>query len=232
MDRPVTLITGASRGIGRFLAEYYLGLGHCVVGCSRGDSDLVDAGYSHASLDVSDEEKARVFFSSIRKVHGGLDHLINNAGVASMNHSLLTPIPSLGKIINTNLVGTFLFSCEAAKIMKRRRFGRIVNFTTIAVPLRLEGESAYVASKAGVEALTSVMSKEFATFGITVNAVGPGPVATDLIRSVPKDKIDALVGQLAIGRLTEFEDIANVVDFFLRPESALVTGQTLYLGGV
>jgi 3-oxoacyl-[acyl-carrier protein] reductase len=149
-----------------------------------------------------------------------------------MNHSLLTPLSTVHGIFNTNVVGTFLLSREAAKLMKRNNYGRIVNFTTVAVPLKLAGEAAYVASKAAVLSLTEVMAREFAEFGITVNAVGPVPVETDLIRSVPKDKIDRLLARQAIPRLGKFEDVANVIDFYLRKESGFVTGQNLYLGGV
>jgi 3-oxoacyl-[acyl-carrier protein] reductase len=130
------------------------------------------------------------------------------------------------------VAGTFLFSREAAKLMKNRRYGRIVNFTSVAVPLKLEGESIYVASKAAVASLTEVLARELAAYGITVNAVGPTPIETDLIRSVPRDKIERLVARQAIPRLGRFEDVANVVDFFLRPESGFVTGQNLFLGGV
>jgi 3-oxoacyl-[acyl-carrier protein] reductase len=134
--------------------------------------------------------------------------------------------------LNTNLVGSFLFCREAAKIMRRKRYGRIVNFVTVAVPLKLEGEAAYVASKGGVLALTEVLAREFGGFGITVNAVGPTPIETDLIRSVPRQKIEALIARQAIRRLGTFEDVSNVVDFFLRGESSMITGQCVYLGGV
>jgi len=129
-------------------------------------------------------------------------------------------------------VGTFLFSREAAKLMKANGYGRIVNLTTVAVPLKLEGEAIYVASKAAVLSLTQVLARELAEFGITVNAVGPVPIDTDLIRGVPKDKIDRLLARQAIPRLGTFEDVANIIDFYLKRESDFVTGQNLYLGGV
>jgi 3-oxoacyl-[acyl-carrier protein] reductase len=130
------------------------------------------------------------------------------------------------------VVGTFLFCREAAKLMKKNKYGRIVNFTTIAVPLKLAGEAIYVASKAAVLSLTEVLAREFAEFGITVNSVGPVPIETDLIRAVPKEKIDQLLAKQAIHRLGTCEDVANVIDFYLKKESGLVTGQNLFLGGV
>lgn len=232
MDRPVTLITGTRKGIGRFLAEHYLRQGHLVVGCSRQPSDLQAEGYRHFETDVADEERVKSLFAQIRRDYGRLDHLINNAGIASMNHSLLTPVATVRRVMETNVTGTFLFCREAAKLMQRRRSGRIVNFTTVAVPLHLEGEAAYVASKAAVQALTQVLSREFADFGVTVNAVGPVPIETDLIRAVPPEKIERLVARQAIRRLGRPEDVANVCDFFLRRESGFVTGQIIFLGGV
>jgi 3-oxoacyl-[acyl-carrier protein] reductase len=158
--------------------------------------------------------------------------VINNAGIASMNHALLTPGRTVEAILETNVAGTFNMIREAAKVMQRRKWGRVVNMVSVAVPLQLEGESVYAASKAAVISLTSILARELAPFDITVNAVGPPPIDTDLIRGVPKDRIDNVLARQAIHRLGEFADVANVVDFFLRPESAMVTGQTIYLGGV
>jgi 3-oxoacyl-[acyl-carrier protein] reductase len=228
----VILITGARKGIGRFLAEHYAARGWTVIGCSRAASDLSLPNYRHFCLDVSDESAVKAMFTEIRKTHGRLDVLINNAGIASMNHALLTPMKSVHEVLNTNVAGTFLFCREAAKLMQKQQNGRIVNFTTVAAPLKLEGEAIYAASKAAVLTLTQVLAREFAPFGVTVNAVGPTPVKTDLIRSVPAEKLEALLQRQAIRRFGEFRDVANVIDFFIQPESDFVTGQVIYLGGV
>jgi 3-oxoacyl-[acyl-carrier protein] reductase len=228
----VILITGARKGIGRFLAEHYAARGWTVIGCSRAASDLSLPNYRHFCLDVSDEPAVKAMFAEIRKTHGRLDALVNNAGIASMNHALLTPMKSVHDVLNTNVAGTFLFCREAAKLMQKQQNGRIVNFTTVAAPLKLEGEAIYAASKAAVLTLTQVLAREFAPFGVTVNAVGPTPVKTDLIRSVPAEKLDALLQRQAIRRFGEFRDVANVIDFFIQPESDFVTGQVIYLGGV
>jgi 3-oxoacyl-[acyl-carrier protein] reductase len=229
---PVILISGTSRGIGEHLATCYLDKGYQVVGCSRGPIERGHAQYQHYVLDVSDETSVKRMFSDISKTYRRLDVLLNNAGIAAMNHVLLTPVSAVRSLLETNVVGTFLLCREAARLMQRRRYGRIVNFATVATPLKLEGEAIYAASKAAVISLTEIMARELADFGITVNAVGPTPVATDLIRSVPKSKIEAVLARQAIHRLGEYRDVLNVVEFFLKPESDFVTGQVIFLGGV
>jgi 3-oxoacyl-[acyl-carrier protein] reductase len=231
-ERPVILITGARKGIGRHLALHYLDRGALVVGCSRQPADLEADGYWHHCVDVCDESAVRRVLSAVRERLGTLHVLINNAGVASMNHALLTPMESVRQVLETNVAGTFLFSREAAKLMRSAPLARIVNVTTVAVPLRLEGEAIYAASKAAVEMLTRVLAREVAPLGITCNAVGPTPIETDLIKGVPRAKIDRLVASQAIPRLGQPADVANVIDFFLRPESNFITGQVIYLGGV
>ncbi|MAZ07967.1 MAG: oxidoreductase [Rickettsiales bacterium] len=226
------LITGTSRGIGNYLAKHYLELGYTVFGCSRSEVKINSKNYLHTSCNISDSKSVKSMLTKIRKDYGGLDILINNAGIASMNHSLLTKSDTVNKIFKTNFLGTFLLSRESAKLMQLNKFGRIVNFTTVAVPLNLEGEAIYASSKAAVCSLTKILAKEFGGFNITVNAIGPTPIKTDLIKSIPSNKIDSIINQQAIRRYGTFEDTSNVIDFFISSRSDFITGQILYLGGL
>ena len=311
----VILITGTRKGIGRDLSEYYLNKGDIVCGCSRTQSNLEHKNYRHFTLDVCDENAVVNMVRAVKKEFGTIDVLLNNAGIASMNHILTTPLKTMQNIFNTNVFGSFLFLREVSKVMvqnyKKRvkdleskgldsknnaknaiakavcddfkessnqdssaevslsgfsGFGakgegsllnindralseqsaksikettqttqmpyRIVNFATIATPLRLEGEAAYAASKAALVNLTQVCAKELSEFGITINAVGPTPVPTDLIKNVPKAKMDALLNQQAIKRFGEFRDVLNTIEFFLDGKSDFITAQVIYLGGV
>lgn len=226
------VITGTRKGIGKQLAEHYLADGWFVVGCSRGEGSVEHENYQHFALDVSDEDAVVSMARSIKKDHSSVDALLNNAGIASMNHAMLTPASTVNRILQTNVVGTFLFCREMAKLMRRGTNGRIINFTTVAHPLNLEGEAIYAASKAAVESLTRILARELAELKITVNAIGPTPIKTDLIRGVPKEKMDALLARQAVNRMGEVHDVINTVDFFLREESDFITGQVLYLGGI
>ena len=238
----VFVITGTRKGIGKELSLHFLNQGYIVCGCSRGESGIAHPNYRHFELDVNDEDRVVDMVKNIKKEFGQIDVLLNNAGIASMNHILLTPYKTMNNIFSTNVFGSFLFLREVGKVMsqnarklksegKNPHF-RIINFATVATPLRLEGEAIYASSKAAIVNLTQVASFELAEFGITVNAIGPTPVPTDLIKNVPKTKMDALLQRQAIKRFGKFEDCLNVVEFFIDEKSDFISGQVIYLGGV
>lgn len=226
------IITGTRKGIGRAMAEHFLNSGWQVAGCSRKPSNLEHENYRHFELDVSDERAVSEMVRSVSRESGSLDAVLNNAGIAAMNHLLLTPGKTVEKVLSTNVAGTFFFMREAGKVMSRKKKGCIVNFSTVAVPLNLDGEASYAASKAAVESLTKIGAKELGDFGVRVNAIGPTPVYTDLIKLVPEEKINELINRQAIKRLGNFRDILNVVEFYLSEASDFITGQIVYLGGV
>lgn len=227
------IITGSRKGIGLGLVDHYLRAGWRVIGCSRGEGGIKADNYRHFMLDVSDETAVGKMVRTAADENAGIDALINNAGIAALNHILTTPSSSMQRILTTNVLGSMLCLREVGKAMVRfKKGGRIVNFSTVAVPLAVEGEAVYAASKAAIESLTRIAARELAPYGITVNALGPTPIATDLIKTVPKSKIEALIARQAIFRMASIEDICNVIDFYLSARSNFITGQTIYLGGV
>ena len=228
----IFFITGTSKGIGKYLAEYYLKKGNKVIGTSRSQESIKNNNYEHIIADVSNEKEILKIFRQIKQNYSQLDVLINNVGIASMNHSMLTPNETVSKIINLNVNSTFLCIREGVKLLRKSQSGRIINFTSVAVPLNLEGESIYAASKAAINSLTKTLSKEIADFGITINSIGPNPIETDLIKNISKKKINKLINSQSIKRYGTFEDISNVTDFFISPNSNFITGQIIYLGGI
>jgi len=226
------LITGNRKGIGRSLTEHYLKNGFNLVGCSRSNTDLVHQNYLHLIGDVTSEEDVKRIVKESKKKFGSIDVLINNAGKASMNHSILTPVSTVKDLFETNYLGTFLFSRECSKLMMKQKFGRIINFSTVAVPMYLEGEMVYASSKSAIETMSKILSKEISRYNITVNVIGPTPILTDLIKVVPKDKVQEILNQQTLKRFGTFDDISNVVDFFISDKSSFITGQKIYLGGL
>lgn len=226
------LITGTRKGLGRGLAEIFLEQGWRVFGCSRKEADWSAERYRHFVCDVSDPVEVREMVKKAEKESGGLYGLVNNAGVASMNALLLTPAQSAKEILEVNTLGSFHLMQEVAKGMCRRKSGRIVNISSVASALDLEGEAIYAASKAAVESLTRVAAREFGSFGVTVNAVGPTVIDSDLVRAVPQEKLTRLKERQAVPRDGTVEDLHNLVDFFLKPESSFISGQVIYLGGI
>lgn len=228
----IIAITGTSKGIGRYLAESYLEDGHQVIGCSRRGSDLTHPNYSHYQVDVTKSEQIHLFAKEVRRQYGILDVLINNAGAASMNHCMMTPLDTVEWLMQINYLSAFFCIKEFFRLLRKSEHPRIVNFSTIAVPLKLDGEAAYASAKGAIEVMSKVMSGELEEYGITVNVIGPCAAYTDLTARVPDDKMEKVLQKQRIHRYAAFKDIKNVVDFYISPNSDMITGQTIYLGGV
>lgn len=225
------IITGTSKGIGNALALGFLDEFR-VFGCARSKSQITHKNYTHFCLDATDEKSVVDMVKSVNREFGEIYALINNVGAASLNHLLTTNLSSVKDILNTNFISTFLFTREVAKAMSRAKNGKIVNFSSIATPLNLQGEAIYAASKSAIENFTKTSAKELANFGINVNAIGIAPTKTDLIKAVPKEKINELINRQAIKKFADFDDIKNAVEFLIDEKSKMITGQIIYLGGV
>ncbi|MEY3950239.1 MAG: hypothetical protein RJB43_1594 [Verrucomicrobiota bacterium] len=225
---PTALITGTSQGLGLALAERLLADGWTVYGFARGAQTLTHPSFTAYTVDITDELSVRAAVSLVAE-SGRIDLLINNAGAAALNAFLLTPGSVAENLMRVNYLGTFHCLQAVGKVMVRQRGGLVINLTTVAVPLSLEGEAAYVASKAAVEALTKVAAKELATQGVRVVAFGLGPVDTRLTRAVPKAALSKIND--AIGR-PEGTTMAQAVDFILGRISApdLKSGSVEYFG--
>lgn len=228
----IILITGDRKGIGRYLSEYYLEKGITVIGCSRSETDLKHKNYQHFCLDVSDEQTVKKMYSEIRQTYGRLDVLINNAGVdLSFSPILLVPYKSALRTVEINLLGTFLMSREATKIMMKNSFGRIINFSSMLVKHEIKGTAVYTASKSAIISFTRVMAKEVYGYNITCNIIAPSAIKTDLMDSVDKDVLKDILKRNAIQELCKTEDISNTIDWFIKTTSNSITGQIIYLGG-
>jgi 3-oxoacyl-[acyl-carrier protein] reductase len=214
----VVVVTGASKGVGKLIADHFRELGDTVVDASR--STGWDVGTN-----------AVAFASYVQEQHGRCDVLINNAGVGPAGHSVMLPESAVEEAVRTNLLGTFYMSREIAKLM-RPTGGRIVNIGSIHTALEPVGASIYAATKAANATLAGIMAKEYARWGITVNTIGLSSVDTEMYRSLSPERQRTFVEELPIPRLATADDIFNVIDFFVSSASSFITGQTLYLGGV
>lgn len=231
--KPVILITGASRGIGLSLVHHYLQKEFYVIGCSRTSIDITtNINYRHFILDVANEEEVVNMFKQIKEKYQSLDYLINNAGINTANSiTLLTSMASAKSTLITNVLGTFVMTREAAKLMMRNRFGRVINFGSMATRHEVEGEAIYTASKSAIHSFTRVVAKELQPFGITCNVISPSSVQTDLMALVDPIKLASVLARNAIPRNGTFQEISTVIDFLLSDDGSSITGQNIFLGG-
>ena len=235
----VVLVTGARRGIGRMLSRHFLAHGAKVIGFSRhagpdgGEDGEPGPGESTLmAVDVSDPTSVAQAFERIRGQFGRVDIVINNAAVLTSQYAMIMPAGAARSMLDTNVLGTFLVTREAAKLMRKQKWGRVINISSMAVSLEPMGDSVYAASKAAVATFANVMAKEFAAFNVTCNTLGITAIATDMLAQLPADKVNAVVAGLTLPRYAQPDDIFNVVDFFASERSSYITAQTVYLGGV
>lgn len=222
------IVTGASRGLGKAICERLSANGREVLGLARSE---IKADYPTRTCDVTCYDALRALAGELRQ-GAPVEAVVNAAGIASMNLAITTPEATTRQIIETNLLGT-IFACQTfAPLMVRRKAGRIVNFSTIAVALALKGESIYVAAKAGVEGFTRAFAREMADFGITVNCVAPGPIDTDLLRGVSPQQIARITERQIIPKQFAPAAVCDLVETLLDPKTEAVTGQVLHVGGV
>ena len=223
------VVTGGGRGLGRAIVDRLRSHGQRVISLNRTDAG---EGADSVACDVTDPASLKAIARDLRKQGEPVTALIAAAGTASMNLALTTPPKTAQALVNTNLLGT-IYSCQAfAPLMIRQKAGRIITFSTIAVPLALEGEAVYAASKAGVEAFTRTFARDLAPAGLTVNCIAPGPIRTDLLKGVSDQQIDAILAQQMDKTPATPDDIADCVDLLLSDKARALTGQIMHVKGV
>ena len=232
IDKPVMIITGTRKGIGKYLAEYYTEKGFIVIGCSRGDIDFALNNYQHYCLDVCDESLLKKMFREIRKKHGRLDVLINNAAISQEKSFEKISDADWDHMLVSNLRGAFSFSQEVIPHMIKSKWGRIVNVVSIGGQWGGRNQIHYAASKAGLINLTTSLAKLYSKNGITINAVSPGLVKTEMIANELKTTSGKnKIKQIPIGRIADTDEVANVVNFLCSDEASYITGQTINVNG-
>ena len=241
MNESVALVTGGSRGIGRAICLELARQGAAVAvnyaGNEQAAQETVEAcralGVQAEAFqaDVSDPAACESLIAQVKERFGRLDILVNNAGV-TRDGLLMTAKPEdFDKVLDTNLKGAYFCMKAAAKVMMRQRYGRIVNLSSVVGLRGNPGQTGYAASKAGILGLTKAAAKELATRNITVNAVAPGFIETDMTAVLPEKAKTAMLATIPMAAPGQPEDVARAAAFFARPESAYVTGQVLCVDG-
>lgn len=224
----LAIISGASKGIGQYLSIKLLEEKFKVVNISRSKSkneDVIDY-----EFDLLKTNKISDLVKDITRTHGSPQLLINNAGIASMNHTLLMKDNKIADIVNLNLTAPLILSKEVSKTMIREG-GKILNISSVAVPLLLQGEAVYASSKSGLEIFTKILSKELAEVKIEVACLGLTPIYTDLIKNVPKEKIDNIINQQPIKKTYTEIDIWEFLNNYINDKKQKFNGTVNYLGG-
>jgi 3-oxoacyl-[acyl-carrier protein] reductase len=226
------LVTGSRRGVGKLIADHFLEQGASVVGFAKGTSTIEHAAYHHVQVDLADAVAIGPAFASLRQSATTIDIVVNNAAVLTSQYAMIMPPGAAQAMVNVNLLAPFLVSREAAKMMRKTKWGRIINIGSMAASLEPIGDSMYAATKAGLSTLTNVMAKEFGSMNVTCNTLAITAIDTDMLSQVPRDKIEAIIAGLPIPRFAKPDDILNIIDFFASERSSYITAQTIFMGGV
>jgi 3-oxoacyl-[acyl-carrier protein] reductase len=235
------IVTGGTRGIGKAITESFLKAGAKVIvtylaneasaAQFEQDNSQFAENIDIQKLDVTKYKDVEKFFKYIDTKYGGLEVLVNNAGIRKDSVLAMMKESDWHDVMNVNLVGIFYMCKFAVMSLMRKRYGRIINISSVMERYGFEGQANYAASKAGLSALTKSLSKEVATRGITVNCVSPGFIATELIQDLPDKLREAYLARIPLKRFGSTEEVAACVLFLASKEASYVTGSTLEVSG-
>jgi 3-oxoacyl-[acyl-carrier protein] reductase len=240
LDGKLVLVTGATRGIGKSIALTLGNSGATVIGTATSeigaeniskmlfDNEISGKGIV---LDVTDNNQISSLSESIKKDFGSIDILVNNAGITRDNILLRMKEDEWEDIINTNLSSIYKMSKSVLRGMIKKRSGRIISITSVVGVMGNAGQSNYGAAKAGIIGFTKSLAREVGVRGITVNAVAPGFIETDMTDRLPEDQKELLASQIPMGRLGTADEVAQAVLFFAEESGSYITGQTLHVNG-
>ncbi len=241
LDERIALVTGGSRGIGQAICLELARAGASVVFTYKSSPDgaretekriLEDGGRSRAArCDVADGEAVDALVAGVVKDEGRVDILVNNAGITRDQVIMRMKPEDFDAVIATNLRGTWNLCRAASRPMLRARAGRIINLSSVVAGMGNPGQSSYAASKGGIEALTRSLSRELGSRGITVNAIAPGFIQTDMTAALPEDAQRALLARIPLGELGTVEDVARAVRFLASDDARYITGQVIHVNG-
>ena len=238
-QQQVALVTGASRGIGAAIALHLAKAGYVVIGTATSDdgaakiSQALSAfpGSRGANLNVNDAAAGEALIDAIVKEHGGLQVLVNNAGITRDTLAMRMKDDDWDAVLDTNLKAVFRCSRAVMRTMMKQRYGRIISITSVVGASGNAGQANYAAAKAGVAGMTRSLARELGSRHITVNCIAPGFIATDMTADLPEAQKAALLGQIPLGRLGTPDEIAHAVAFLASPLAGYITGCELHVNG-